>query len=217
MANAIDSLASLDPGLTQVADTKPKRKNDEIGKNEFLTLLITQLKNQDPMNPMESEQFAVNLAQFSQLEQLVDINKKIGGGEGGGLSSLASFLGNIATLNSETISVEGGDGGMLKFDLAQDAQSAKVEILGANGEVAETVDLGALSAGKQTVELKDLGLSNGEYSFRVSATNASGNALDVKAQVAGVVSGIIPGDEPKLIVGGKEVSQADIVEVSLAG
>ena len=117
MANSTNSLSNLDPSLFSTPSRTPAKKNDEIGKNEFLQLLVTQLKNQDPMNPMESEQFAVNLAQFSQVEQLVQINDKLGKQDDtGSLSSLASYLGNQVTLSTDKISVEGGDGGLMKLD-----------------------------------------------------------------------------------------------------
>ncbi len=59
----------------------------ELGKDEFLKLLVTQLQNQDPMNPVDNEQFIAQLATFSSLEQLISINKavtKLAGDSGAG-------------------------------------------------------------------------------------------------------------------------------------
>ena len=51
--------------------------NQFVSQNTFLTLLITQLKNQDPMNPQDSSQFVAQLAQFSSLEQMTELNKNV--------------------------------------------------------------------------------------------------------------------------------------------
>ena len=72
----------------------------QMGKEEFLTLLVNQLQHQDPLNPMDNQEFAVQLAQFSQLEQMIDINKKLGSDKTSSteLASLASFLGRNVVL-----------------------------------------------------------------------------------------------------------------------
>jgi len=205
-------LSRLESSLTQTAATGKKKKNDEIGKNEFLSLLVTQLKNQDPLDPMKSEEFAVNLAQFSQLEQLVSINDKIGAGSGSDVASMAGYLGQEIYVDADTIQIEGGNGGKLKFSLPSDA-AVEVEILGADGAVTERVNLGQLSAGQRTVELTGLTSASGEYGFRVTAQGASGPAINPVAQVGGVVTGFMPGPTPTLMVGSREIAPADIVEV----
>lgn len=58
-------------------------------------------------------------------------------------------------------------------------------------------------------------MTDGEYSFRIKATSAQGSAVTTKAELAGIVSGFIPGADPKLLIGSKEVAPADIVRVSI--
>ena len=65
------------PVIGPAAPTQPKattKKNDSLGKDEFLKLLVAQMKNQDPLNPMDGQQMAAQLAQFSSVEQLVTAN-----------------------------------------------------------------------------------------------------------------------------------------------
>jgi flagellar basal-body rod modification protein FlgD len=204
-------LSKLESSLTQTAATGKKKKNDEIGKNEFLSLLVTQLKNQDPLDPMKSEEFAVNLAQFSQLEQLVSINDTLTAGSTD-TASLAGFLGQEVFLDSTKVKVDGGQGGSLKFNLAQDSE-VTVELLRRDGSVAERVNVGQLGAGERTVDLAGLTSPSGEYGFRVTAQGASGPAAVVPTKVGGVVTGFMPGPTPMLMVGSREIAPADVVEV----
>lgn len=204
-------LSRLESTFTQTAATSKKRKNDELGKNEFLSLLVTQLKNQDPLDPMKSEEFAVNLAQFSQLEQLVSINDNLTAGSSDA-ASMAGYLGQEVYVAADKLEVEGGKGGKLKFTLPQDA-AVTVELLRNDGSIAERVNVGQLKAGEQTVDLSGLTSPSGEYGFRVSAQGAVGPATNPTARVGGIVTGFVPGPKPTLLVGSREVPPADIVEV----
>lgn len=195
--------------------TEVKKRNDELGKNEFLNLLVTQLKNQDPLEPIKNEQLAVNLAQFSQLEQLISINDKIGT-EGADLSSMAAYLGQEVTLNSVLTTVKNHDGGMIKFELPGDASSVKLELLDpVSGSVQETFELGAMQGGKHTVELSNLATSSGQYQVMVRAIGSSGVETQLPAKVAGVVNGFIPGPQPKLLINGVEYDPSEVIEVNL--
>ena len=209
-------LSGLDAGLTQAGALSKKKKNDELGKNEFLNLLVTQLKNQDPLDPMKSEEFAVNLAQFSQLEQLVSINDKIGATAGTDAASMAGYLGQEVYVDSDTVQVENGSAGLLKFNLSGEAD-VEVELLNSDGSVAERINAGHLSGGQQAVALSQLTSKNGEYGFRVTAQGASGPAYNPVAAVGGVVTGFVPGPTPQLMIGSREVAPADIVEVRVHG
>lgn len=208
-------IESLKQTSTQKNEAK---KGDQLGRDEFLKMLVTQLQNQDPLSPMEGEQFAVNLAQFSQLEQLIDINSKVGGGStGGDATSLASYLGHGVILNGDSLEVENGVGGAMQIMLPNDAKEVSLELLDEQGGVVETVSLGAQSAGKHILTLPEIKAGNGEYKFKLKAETTAGSKINIGGAVAGVVSGFVPGPEPVLLVGGREVSTADIKEVHAVG
>ncbi len=199
------------------AATKTEKKDkSQIGQNEFLQLLITQLKNQDPLDPMKNDQFAVDMAQFTQVEQLIKINEKLDKEEGGDLGSLASYLGREVSLADTQVNVEGGDGGRMSLNLVGDAADVKIELLNADGSVKEAIEVGALTKGKHSVALDNVQTTDGAYNYRVTATDSTGANVTTKAQISGIVSGFVPGAEPKLLIGSREISPSEIKEVGLA-
>ncbi len=206
-------LDSLGTDFTQGTQGSKVEKK-VAGKQEFLTLLVTQLRNQDPLNPMENQEFAVQLAQFSSLEQLIDINGKLSAG-GSDSSSLAGYLGRLVTLANNQVSVDNNDGGFLRLTVPHDADDVTVQLTDPDGRVVDQVSLGAMAKGKHDVALSDLNVRSGQYGFQVTAVGTDGQTFDVNGKAAGVVSGFIPGATPTLLVGGKEVALTDITEVSV--
>lgn len=213
-ANPNDRFAAVSSKY-QSGQTTTRARNDEVGKNEFMQLLITQLKNQDPEAPLDSKEFAVQLAQFTQVEKLISIDQKLSAQQSS-ISSLAGYLGQQVNLAGNQVTVKGGSAGQLQLNLAQEASNVTVQLLGKDGEVVGESSLGALSAGKQMVDLKQLGVPDGVYGVKVSALSRnSGSAFSPEVQLSGRVTGFIPGATPKLIVNGREVAVSDVKEVTL--
>ena len=213
---ATDAISSLGTSSTGTSSTSTTKNKDTIDAQDFMSLLVAQLKNQDPLNPMDNQQFAVQLAQFSQLEQLVSINGKIGDDKAatGDLSSLASYLGHEVITNSSEVTVKGNNGGEIAFELASDADEVEVQLVDATGNIVERKSLGEMAKGKQVASLTNLTTSSGNYTAQVVATT-SGGATTIQAYKAGIVSGVIPGADPKLIVNGEEIGTGDVREVRL--
>lgn len=206
------------PLAPQPGEQKPAEpKSDEVGQQEFLQLLVHQLQNQDPLNPLSSEEFAVQLAQFSQLEQLVEINEKIGGSEPEtsslSVNSMASFLGNEVVLPDGEAEMAAGKGPNVLVDFPEGIQSGRIDYIDANGVVAGSKQLDAPTAGRQVISLDQSEIQNGTYSIRVVAVNGSGQFQDIDAKVTGTVEGFIVEPEPALIVNGQQVSINDVEEV----
>ncbi len=212
--NAISGLAS---GSTTGVQLTSNKKNEQIGKDEFLKLLVTQLKNQDPEAPMDSKEFAVQLAQFTQVEKLISIDDKLTAqSDASKLGTLAGYLGHQVVLNSSAVQVQGGQGGQLSLTMQQASPNVKVQFVNSSGAVVGQKELGPLSAGKQFVSLSDLAVGDGAYNVKVVAQNQfGGGTFQPTASVAGLVSGFIPGPTPKLLMGSREISIADVKEVSV--
>ena len=177
-------------------------------------MLVEQLKNQDPTEPIKNEDLAVNLAQFSQVEQLVDINKKL---DGGGLSdsaSLAAFLGREVLVDGSDITVAGGKAGSASFELPLSTSETKLQVLNSSGSLVKEIDLGARANGNQVVDLSNLGVPDGNYSLSIAAKSVSGEDFSPGISTGGVVTGFIPGSDPSLLIGDKEVKVANIKVVN---
>jgi flagellar basal-body rod modification protein FlgD len=201
---------------TASAQTKSAKKGDEMGQVEFMTLLIAQLKNQDPEAPVDSKEFAVQLAQFTQVEKLTSIEQKLASQNQNNISSMAGYLGQQVKLTGSEVKVNGGQGGQLQIDLNAATPLVKVDILDADGKVVGTKTFQNLPAGKNFVTLDGLGVKDGRYGFSVAATRPSGAGFyKPAAAVSGVVTGFVPGPDPKLVIGNQEYSVGAVQEVTI--
>lgn len=201
---------------TATAQTKSAKKGDEMGQVEFMKLLIAQLKNQDPEAPVDSKEFAVQLAQFTQVEKLTAIDQKLSAQSQNNISSMAGYLGQQVKLNSTQVQVSGGSGGQLQIDLSAGTPLVKVDLLDADGKVVGTKTFENLPAGKNYVTLDGLGVKDGNYGFAVAATRPSGAGFyKPSAAVSGLVTGFVPGPDPKLVIGNQEFSVGAVQEVTL--
>jgi len=210
------STSSFIQSLQKGAESTDKKKNKgEIGKNEFLNMLVEQLKNQDPLNPMNGDEFAVNLAQFSQVEQLISINEKLGksGAAGGDSASLASYLGQEVLLDKKTIDVDSGNGGLIRANVPSNAANVTLDLLDKSGNIVKTFSLGARAKGDQSMMLDGLDIPNGSYTYQLNMATAAGGQTKLLGRPGGVVEGFVPGANPKLLIAGKEVTPSDVKAV----
>jgi flagellar basal-body rod modification protein FlgD len=183
-----------------------------ISGTEFLTLLVHQLENQDPLNPMDNQEFAVQLAQFSSLEQLISINKALQS-DTGSVSNLASYLGHEVVLTDQELAVSSGDGPNLLVDMPEGVQYGRIDLKDGNGAVVGKQDLTNLDAGRQVISLSGLSVPDGTYDARVVVVDETGKSRDLEAKVTGTVEGFVAEPEPKLIVNGQQVDVAQVAEV----
>lgn len=212
---SIGTLNSGQPANINGTTGTQAKKADNVGRDEFLKLLITQLKNQDPESPLDSKEFAVQLAQFTQVEKLVSIDEQMSK-LNQNASSMSGYLGQQVVLNSEVAVVKSGQGGQAQLNLSQDAQNVRVQFLNKDGKVVGEKVIDQLSKGKQLVTLDNLSIPDGAYKISVKAASRFGaGEFGVPASVAGLVSGFIPGPDPKLIVNGREISVGEIKEVTI--
>ncbi len=200
-----------------------------LGKEDFLRLLTTQLSNQDPLNPMEGSDFSAQLAQFSSVEQLFNIeavlqeslqtNYLLASSINNTMA--ATVIGKEVRAIGDEIQLNGEDPVNMQFDLFGSAKEVKIEILDEDGSVVHTIELNNLDKGENNYEWdgKDSDgnlLSSGNYRFRVEATDNDGEAVPVTTFMTGTITGVRYGSAgPVLILGDTEIRLADVYEILL--
>jgi len=194
-----------------------------VGKEDFLKLLVTQLQYQDPLNPAESTEFTAQLAQFSSLEQLTNVNKNLEYLQLYQASinnaQAVDFIGKTITTSGSTVSVSDGVSGNIAFDLPADAAGVTISIYDASGQLTATIEAGALDEGKQSVtwdaeDQEGNKVSDGDYTFEVAAVDSEGNIVEVSTFSKAVVTGVTFEDGVTyLMAGGRKIPMGDVVEV----
>ncbi|WP_299489601.1 flagellar hook capping FlgD N-terminal domain-containing protein [uncultured Shewanella sp.] len=145
--------------------------------NEFMTLMIAQIQNQDPTNPIDGTEYVSQLAQFSQVESLEkmrsDQNTQMVMIENMGIVQSANLIGKEAMVAADSLQIEAdSDTIQGKIYLENATSDVSVEIVDANGEVAHTINLGAQGKGDIPFDInpQSLGLPKGEYKLQAKAT-----------------------------------------------
>ena len=222
--NAVNAIIN---NTNQVYNQNSKTGNSSLGKDDFLRLLMTQLQNQDPTNPMDSQQFAAQLAQFNTVEQLTNLNTGMTNltntqqsvGQAMTNTMAASLTGKIVKGQSDALQVTPGQNTDVKFNLSGVAADVKLNITDASGNVVRTVDLQNRSAGDQSWTWdgkNDSGsqLPAGTYNVSVAATNGN-SPVSSYAYVEGKVSQVqYSKSGVTLTVNGVPVSMGNVEAVS---
>jgi flagellar basal-body rod modification protein FlgD len=175
-----------------------------MGKDDFLLLLTTQLRYQDPMSPADPKDFVAQLAQFSSLEQLINVNTKMDDfsttaqslQKSQDMAQGVSLLGKTVKAQGNSFTVSSGTTTPGTVILGADAKSVKVSIYNAGGTLVRTLDLGSHSSGEVQVawDGKDSNgntMADGSYTFDVTATDAKGNTVDAATYFTGQVEEVL--------------------------
>lgn len=207
----------------QISDTQ--HGTDQLGRDSFLNLLVTQLENQDPMSPLQDHEFVAQLATFSSLEQLQSIND----GMQASLLMNQSVNNSLATnLIGKEVLAEGGkvklgdsDEPSFQLELGSNAR-VLVEITDATGNPVRHIDRGLQAAGTSTIQwdgLTDTGerAAPGEYTIQITATDDAGTPIAATAKVRARVDAVrFVNGTGYLVVNGTTIPLSSVQEVLAA-
>ena len=189
-----------------------------LGKDDFLKLLITQLKNQDPLNPVSNDQFITQSAQFSSVEALQNIQQSLTQmAANTGSSALAAgtaILGRPVTATAGSFTYAGASVA-LPFTLSTPLAGGVLQITNAAGTVVGRVPLGTLPSGARAYTLQpgQPPLAAGTYRYAILGPGATG-ALAPLPVIAGVVSGVkLDNGTPVLSLGSVNIALTDVTSV----
>ncbi len=222
--------------LNKVADPNwidPTKKargtgNAELGKDAFMKMMLAQMKNQDPTNPTPSHEMAAQLAQFSSLEQLSNINTGIEGlkqasAPAGNYQALAFIGKKVSGDGAACTRIKGDTKHDFSFDLMGDAASAKITVKDAAGNLVRTLQMANMKKGQNTVEWNGLQEDGtparaGDYKFAIEAKSSANQKIYAKTTFEGRITGMNFGAEgPILMVGKKSVRMSEVKKIEEAG
>jgi flagellar basal-body rod modification protein FlgD len=189
---ATTAAASTTPTTTSVIGQKTIANNF----NTFLELLTTQLKNQNPLDPLDTNQFTQQLVQFAQVEQQMNMNSSLGTlvslQKSTQTSVALGFLGSTVVVNGDTAQLTAGKA---TWNFSSDKPAtATINVKNQTGEVVYS-EQRTVSAGAQSFTWNGLGsngqaMPDGDYTISVAAKDASGQVTAIATEVEGVVDAV---------------------------
>lgn len=220
--STIDPTAATAAATATAAPAKSSADAAAEASDRFLTLLVTQLRNQDPLNPLDNAQVTTQLAQISTVSGIDKLNATIGAlatsFAAGQYLQAIGLVGHEVTLAGNRLALADGPASY-GMALARDADAVTVSITDAAGVVVRTIDLGAQKTGIRTFtwDGKDAAgraLPQGTYTIAVTATQ-KGEAVDVDPLVLAKVTGVVPTASGTVLTLGSagSVALADVLEI----
>ncbi len=223
MINGVNSVATTQSNNTSTTS----QANGTLGKNDFMTLLIEQMKNQDPLSPMDGTQFAAQLAQFSSLEQLQNLNDSMTQSINANLALTQSINNTLSTtLIGKEVKISGADitnsgqGSIqLGYNLPSDASTVSINIYDSNGTLVKTMNDLPTAAGdnKLSWDFTDNSgnkVPNGNYTFEVKAKTTGGQDMTADIYKYGIISGVrYTSSGTKLLIDNAEYNLSDVTEI----
>jgi flagellar basal-body rod modification protein FlgD len=219
----LDSTSLSLGGVASVDTTDTTNSRNELATNysQFLTLLTTQLKNQDPLNPMDSQDFTNQLISLSGVEQQISQTEKLGdilqANQASTVNGALSYIGKQVDYVGGEMQYTGSPVN-LKYSLATDSATTQISITDSNQNVVYSTS-GELTAGGHafTWDGKDNNgnpVANGTYNLTVGAVDATGAAVTAYAIVPSTVTGIETDDgQVYLNIGDQKISLSSIQAV----
>ena len=188
-----------------------------MGKDDFFKMMIAQLQHQDPLNPLDGTEFTAQLAQFSSLEQLTNVNDQL---EILGLyqaslnnAQSVSLIGKEITAIGNVIKVDGASVDFA-YNLSGTA-NVTIRIYDEGANLVDTLELGTQQEGENSVTWDCSNVAAGNYTFDVSAKDANGNAISAYTMLTGKVTGVsFEEGFPLLSVNGQDISFGNIISVN---
>lgn len=190
----------------------------------FLNILTTQLKNQNPLDPMDTNAFTQQLVQFTGVEQQLKTNEFLEtlmlSGQNTAKSDAVSYIGKEVTSSGKTGELTDNDPVFWAYSADANAANSTVTIKDANGQVVYT-QTGPLSAGPGTFRWDGKGSDgnvkpNGVYTIDIKGKDANGKDVKISTASIGVVTAVdFTGDVPVLTVGSRRVAITDVTDVRI--
>lgn len=208
--------ASAQPSLAELTG------GQQMGRNDFLKLLVTQLKNQDPLKPMDNTEFVAELAQFSQLDQSTQqvelLQKSLDNQSAAMQFAVLPMIGRTVKVEGALIQLGAGPA-PLTYTLDRDATSVRVAILNESNQLVRTLDFGSQGQGEQTAQWDGRNqfgatMPAGSYHYEIAARDVAGAAVPVVTTALLTVTGVRNDNgATQLVAGNQVIDRSAILEL----
>lgn len=195
-----------------------KKVDNTLGKDAFLKMLIAQLRHQDPLNPMDGTAFVAQLAQFSSLEQLTNLNETMGALpkylNQFSNAQMANLIGSEAVIKGNSITVNGSATNIV-YRLPADIQSGTIKIYNENGMQVDTIKITPQKAGTQSIVWNSGFVPHGNYTWEITASDARGGTVVPQQMIQGRIQGVsFKNGNPYVMVNDQEVAFSNVVSIT---
>lgn len=223
---------SIGDTLNKIADPQwvdPSKKvrstgDSTLDKNAFMKLMLTQMKNQDPTNPMQAHEMAAQLASFTSVEQLQNVNSTLEGMKKAQAPmqqyEALNLIGKSVAGDSANLTrVKGDTSHTFQYRLQKDAEKVMLKIQNPQGEVVRIIELQQTKAGANSMDWNGQDENGvlqppGDYKLVIEASDKAGKKIGVETAFDGVITGInFTGEGPLLMVGNRTVKFSDVRQI----
>ncbi|MEN5364058.1 flagellar hook assembly protein FlgD [Brevundimonas intermedia] len=216
----VDAISTADASGRLNSSTTMLASNFET----FLTLLTTQMKNQDPLSPLDSNEFTAQLTQMAGVEQQLLTNdlltSLLSAQSAGGLDNASNYIGKSVT--AAWTATEFNDGkAAWAYELGAEADKATLQVVDSKGAVVWEGAAPDKTSGLHTFDwdgtLKDGGKAEdgGVYTLKVAATDATGAKIDAQALIQGRVTGVeMYNGAPYLVIGDSILPLSTVISLN---
>ena len=219
------STSAISSSLLGVATSSSTSSTTSSSTTDFITLLLKELENQDPTDPMDTSELVSQFSTLTQVQQgesminyletMTEYSSSVNSAQA------VSCIGKTVTADTSSIAVSSGAAETLSFTLADDASEATITIYDENGKEVTALECGDIAAGTVSVtwDGKDSSgntVDDGTYSFTVSASDADGKSVTASTSVTAAITGVLYNGGTTYLVtsDGSKIAYGDVTAVS---
>lgn len=219
----------VDAVTTAQSDARINSSKTMMASNfeTFLSLLTAQLKNQDPLSPVDSNQFTAQLTQMAGVEQQLLTNdlltSLLAAQQGNGLSGASAYIGKTATGVWAATRLQDG-AAKWSYELGSDAASVQLQVLDGSGKVVWSGDAPSRTEGTHDFTWNGQTTGGGQmddggvYTLKVIAKSGAGEDVDAQALIRGRITGVEMYDgQPYATIGGSIVPLSQLIALDEGG
>jgi len=214
--------SAINATTTSGTSTNPTSKNNTLNQADFLNIFVTQLKYQDPLQPMDNSQMASQMAQFSMVQSLNNMTESMKNMESSQAAvnnlQAASLVGKKVEVKGSALTLSQGTASEGSYQLDKPGK-ATIKIMDDKGSLVRVIESGVTDTQKQKFvwdgkNQQGATLPDGQYSFQVSAVDAQGAAIGVNTTMVGKVDGVsLDQGKAYLQIGSNKVPLSEIIAI----